>query len=217
MAVYPQGRSAILNGMGRRRIAGFVAPSGCSDVHGLMRGLNFHDHITAQLSTSGCRHVGASVLAAHGGRAGLSGPPGPCPGRRVAGRHHRYCRTPNGAMAGEAARPAVRDREPSGRRHQHRHRACRALAARRLHPVHGQLEQRGERVALPRYRLQVLGRPDAGLGLDPLAAGHAGEPRRAGRDRVRVHHLCQGRSRSDQYGAPAARARPATSPASCSR
>ena len=111
----------------------------------------------------------------------------------------RHCRAADGAMAGEAARPARRH-QPSGRRHQYRHRACRALAARRLHLVHGQLEQRGERVALPRYRLQVLGRPHPGVGLDPLAAGHAGEPGRAGRDRVGIHRLCQGRSRSDGHG-----------------
>ena len=165
-----------------------------------MRGLNFIDSITAQLSPSGRRHGGAAGLVACGERPGLSGPPGPHPRRRLAGRHDRYRRAPDGAVAGQAARPAVRDREPSRRRHQHRHRARRARAARRLHVVHGQLEQRGEQVALPRYRLQVLRRPDAGLGLDPLAAGHAGASGGAGRNGVRVHRLCQGRPRQNQYG-----------------
>ena len=47
-------------------------------------------------------------------------------------------RAPDGSMAVGAARPAVRHREPAGRRHQYRHRGGRAVAAGRLYAPPGQ-------------------------------------------------------------------------------
>ena len=46
--------------------------------------------------------------------------------RRWSDRHHR---APDRAMAVGAARPAIRHREPAGRRQQYRHRGGRACAA----------------------------------------------------------------------------------------
>ena len=45
----------------------------------------------------------------------------------------RHPRAPDGSMVVRAARPAIRHREPAGRRHQYRHRGGRACAARRLY------------------------------------------------------------------------------------
>ena len=58
--------------------------------------------------------------------------------RRRRDRHHR---APDGSMAVGAARPAIRHREPAGRRQQYRHRGGRACAAGRLHAPHGQLRR----------------------------------------------------------------------------
>ena len=46
-------------------------------------------------------------------------------------------RAPDGSMAVGAARPAIRHREPAGRRQQYRHRGGRARARRRLHAAPG--------------------------------------------------------------------------------
>ena len=51
----------------------------------------------------------------------------------AAGGAGRHPRAADGSMAVGAARPAIRHREPAGRRHQYRHRGGRARAARRLH------------------------------------------------------------------------------------
>ena len=48
-------------------------------------------------------------------------------------RRDRHRRAPDGSMAVGAARPAIRHREPAGRRRQYRHRGGRARAAGRLH------------------------------------------------------------------------------------
>ena len=54
--------------------------------------------------------------------------------RRRRGRHPR---APDRSMAVGAARPAIRHREPAGRRHQYRHRGGRARARGRLHAASG--------------------------------------------------------------------------------
>ena len=56
----------------------------------------------------------------------------------AAGRRDRHHRAPDGSMAVGAARPAIRHREPAGRRQQYRHRGGRACAAGRLHASPGQ-------------------------------------------------------------------------------
>ena len=55
------------------------------------------------------------------------------------------------------------------------------------------------------------------VGLDPLAAGHAGAPGGAGRDGVASSSPMPRPTPAKSIWAPAARARPAMSPASCSR
>ena len=52
-------------------------------------------------------------------------------------RRARHPRAPDGAMAVGAARPAIRHREPAGRRQQYRHRSGRARAAGRLYAPPG--------------------------------------------------------------------------------
>ena len=54
-----------------------------------------------------------------------------------AGGPRRHRRAPDGSMAVGAARPAIRHREPAGRRRQYRHRGGRACAAGRLHAPPG--------------------------------------------------------------------------------
>ena len=56
-------------------------------------------------------------------------------------RRDRHPRAPDGSMAVGAARPAIRHREPAGRRHQYRHRGGRARAAGRLYAAPGRLRR----------------------------------------------------------------------------
>ena len=55
----------------------------------------------------------------------------------AAWRRDRHRRAPDRSMAVGAARPAIRHREPAGRRQQYRHRGGRAGAARRLYAALG--------------------------------------------------------------------------------
>ena len=56
-------------------------------------------------------------------------------------RRDRHRRAPDGSMAVGAARPAIRYREPAGRRQQYRHRGGRARAAGRLYAPPGRLRR----------------------------------------------------------------------------
>ena len=79
--------------------------------------------------------------------------------RRRRDRHHR---APDGSMAVGAARPAIRHREPAGRRQQYRHRGGRARAAGRLHAPPGQSGERDQRDALRQAQFQFHPRHRAG-------------------------------------------------------
>ena len=74
-------------------------------------------------------------------------------------RHHR---APDGSMAVGAARPAIRHREPAGRRQQYRHRGRRARAAGRLHAPPGRRGERDQRDALRQAQFQFHPRHRAG-------------------------------------------------------
>ena len=113
------------------------------------------------------------------------------------GRHHR---APDRPMAVGAARPAIRHREPAGRRQQYRHRGGRACAAGRLHAPPGQSGERDQRDALRQAQFQFHPRHRAGRGHHPRAQRHGGESIGSGQDGSRVHRLCQGQSGQDQHG-----------------
>ena len=134
--------------------------------------------------------------------------------RRRRARHHR---APDRSMAVGAARPAVRHREPAGRRRQYRHRGGRACAAGRLHAAPGQSGERDQRDALRQAQLQFHPRHRAGRGHRPRAPRHGGQSIGSGQDGSRVHRLCQGQSGQDQHGVGRHRNACTMWPASCSR
>ena len=75
-----------------------------------------------------------------------------------------------GPMAVGAARPAIRHREPAGRRRQYRHRGGRACAAGRLHASLGHSGERDQRDALRQAQFQFHPRHRAGRGHHPRSA-----------------------------------------------
>ena len=117
-------------------------------------------------------------------------------GRRY-GRHHR---APDRPMAVGAARPAIRHREPAGRRHQYRHRGGRACAAGRLHASRGRPVRRDQRDALRQAQFQFHPRHRAGRNHHPPAPSHGGESIVSGQNRPRVHRLRQGQPWQDKHG-----------------
>ena len=117
--------------------------------------------------------------------------------RRRRDRHHR---APDRSMAVGAARPAIRHREPAGRRRQYRHRGGRARAAGRLYAAPGRCVERDQRDALRQAQFQFHPRHRAGRGHHPRAQRHGGESIGSGQDGSRVHRLCQGQSGQDQHG-----------------
>ena len=115
-------------------------------------------------------------------------------------RRDRHRRAPDRAMAVGAARPAIRHREPAGRRQQYRHRGGRACAAGRLHAAPGRCGERDQRDALRQAQFQFHPRHRAGRGHHPRALRHGGESIGSGQDGSRVHRLRQGQSGQDQHG-----------------
>ena len=129
-------------------------------------------------------------------------------------RHHR---APDRAMAVGAARPAIRHREPAGRRQQYRHRGGRARAADGY-----TLLLVGASAAINATLYEKLNfnfirdiAPVAGIIRD--APRHGGKSIGSGQDGSRVHRLRQGQSRQDQHGVGGQRNGAAMCPASCSR
>ena len=132
-------------------------------------------------------------------------------------RRDRHRRAPDGSMAVGAARPAIRHREPAGRRQQYRHRGGRARAAGRLHASPGQLGERDQRDALRQAQFQFHPRHRAGREHHPRAHRHGGaihrfRPRRFPSSSPMPRPI---RARST-WRRPATARRP-MSPASCSR
>ena len=101
-------------------------------------------------------------------------------------------------MAHGAARPAVRGREPAGRRHQYRDRSGRAGARGRLHAASRRAGERDQRHALRQAQLRFHPRHGAGGGPHPLSQRNGGQSVGSGQDRPRVRRLRQGQSRQDQ-------------------
>ena len=129
----------------------------------------------------------------------------------AAGTHHRPGLPPGGApdivarligaMAVGAARPAVRHREPAGRRQQDRHRGRRALR----HPTATRCCWSSPPNAINATLYKKLNynfirdiAPVAGISRVPLR--DAGQSVGSGQDGPRVHRLRQGQSRQDQHG-----------------
>ena len=103
-------------------------------------------------------------------------------------------------MAVGAPRPAVLHREPSGRRHQCRHRGGHSGTRRRLHAAHFRQQCGDQPDPVPNAQLQFHPRHRADREHRPRAPAHAGESVAAGEKRSRVHRLCQGQSRQDRDG-----------------
>ena len=132
-------------------------------------------------------------------------------------RRDRHRRAPDRSMAVGAARPAIRHREPAGRRQQYRHRGGRARAAGRLHASLGQSAERDQCDALRQAQFQFHPRHRAGRGHHPRRPRHGGESIGSGQDGSRVHRLRQGQSRQGQHGVGRATEPRPMWPASCSR
>ena len=112
--------------------------------------------------------AGAAALPAviaHRMRANLSDAAGTLArglsGRRL-GRHR--C-APDRPASGGQARPAIRNREPAGRRQQYRHRSGGARARRRIHAAAGQSGECHQRNALRQAQFQFPPGHRAGCGL----------------------------------------------------
>ena len=107
---------------------------------------------------------------------------------------------PDRSVAVGTARPAIRNRQQAGWRHQHRHRSGRARACRRLHAAHGRELQRDQRGPVRQAQLQFHPRHRAGRGRLPRSLRHGGEHVGSGQHGSRVHRLRQGQSRQNQHG-----------------
>ena len=133
-------------------------------------------------------------------------------------RRDRHRRAPDGAMAVGAARPAVRHREPAGRRHQYRHRGGRARAAGRLHAAPGQLRRTRSTRRSTTSSISISSatsrRSRASVRVPNVMVVNPSVP---GQDGSRVHRLRQGQSGQDQHGVGRQRDRRHMWPASCSR
>ena len=164
------------------------------------------------ISASGRGRCRAAGRVAHRVGASLSDAAGAHHRRLCRRRRDRHRRAPDGSMAVGAARPAIRHREPAGRRQQYRHRGGRARAAGRLHAPPGQFGERDQRDALRQAQFQFHPRHRAGRGHHPRAQRHGGESIGSGQDGSRVHRLCQGQSGQDQHGVGRQR-----NPAPCGR
>ena len=134
------------------------------------------------------------------------------------GRQRRHRRAPDRAMAVGAARPAIRHREPAGRRQQYRHRGGRAGAAGRLHAAPGRLRPTRSTRRSTTSSISISSatsrRSRASCGTPHR---HGGQSVGSGQDRSGVHRLRQGQSGQDQHGVGRQRQPVAMSPASCSR
>ena len=170
------------------------------------------------ISASGRGRCRAAGRLAHRAGASLSDAAGAHRRRLCRRRCDRHRRASDRPMAVGAARPAIRHREPAGRRRQYRHRGGRAMRRRMAtRSCWSVRPQRDQRDALRQAQLQFHPRHRAGRGHCPRALRHGGQSIIPGQDSSRVHRLCQGQSRQDQYGVGRQRNARAMCPASCSR
>ena len=116
-------------------------------------------------------------------------------------RRARHPRAADGSMAVGAARPAIRHREPAGRRHQYRHRGGRARARRRLHASRCRSSTNAINATLyDKLNFNFIRDIAPVAGIIRVAQCHGGESVGSGQDGSRVHRLCQGQSGQDQHG-----------------
>ena len=80
------------------------------------------------------------------------------------------------------------------------HRVCRQGGAGRLHDDAGQPGQRHQRLALQASQFQFPARHRSGRRLHPRAERDGSESVGAGKDRRRIHRLCESQSRQGQHG-----------------
>ena len=168
-------------------------------------------------SASGRGRCRAAGRVAHRAGASLSGAAGAHHRRLCRRRRNRHCRAPDRSMAVGAARPAIRHREPAGRRRQYRHRGGRAappdgytlLLVDSANAINATLY---EKLNFNFIRdiapvASIIREPHVML-VQPIASGQ---------DRSRVHRLCQSQSRQDQHGVGGQRKPSHMLRASCSR
>ena len=118
--------------------------------------------------------------------------------RRRRGRHPR---APDGSMAVGAARPAIRHREPAGRRQQYRHRGGRARARRTATRSSWSTPANAINATLyDKLNFNFIRDIAPVAGIMRVPARHGGESIGSGQDRSRIHRLCQGQSGQDQHG-----------------
>ena len=143
-------------------------------------------------SGSGCSRAPGHVALRLG--ANLSVAAGAHHRRLCRRRPERHPRAPDRSVAVGAARPAIRHREPAGRRQQHRHRGGRARASGRLHAPPGRFAERDQCDALRQTQFQFHPRHRAGRELHARCPRHGGTSVGSGQDASGVHRLCQGES-----------------------
>ena len=158
-----------------------------------------------KLSRRQFQHLAAGAMAlpiaaTRSKRASLALAPRALDRRLRARRRQRHRRAPDGAVVLGAAGPALPDREPPRRRHQHGGRGGRARGARRLHAAAGRPAQRDQRDALRDAALQLHPRHRPGRRHHDRAERDGDQSVVSGADRSRVHRLRQGQSRQGQHG-----------------
>ena len=169
------------------------------------------------ISASGRGRCRAAGRVAHRVGASLSDAAGAHDRRLCRRRRRRHRRAPDGSMAVGAARPAIRHREPAGRRQQYRHRGGRACARRMATRSSWSLRRTRSTPRSTTSSISISSATSRRSRASSRAQRHGGESIGSGQDGSRVHRLCQGQSRQDQHGVgPASEARPMW-PASCSR
>ena len=117
--------------------------------------------------------------------------------RRRRDRHHR---APDRSMAVGAARPAIRHREPAGRRQQYRHRGGRARARDGYTLLLVGTANAINATLYDKLNFNFIRDIAPVAGIMPRAQRHGGESIGSGQDGSRVHRLCQGQSGQDQHG-----------------
>ncbi len=103
-----------------------------------------------------------------------------------------------GQYLGEKLRPDLHRREPARRRQQHRHRSGHQGRARWLHIHPRQSGQHDQRLALQESQFRVPARHRSGRRLHPRAERDGSQSVGSGKDRRRIHRLCQSQSRQAQ-------------------
>ena len=115
-------------------------------------------------------------------------------------RRDRHRCAADGSMAVGAARPAIRHREPAGRRQQYRHRSGRACARGRLHAAPGHSPNAINATLYDKLNFNFIRDIAPVASIVRMPHRHGGQSVGSGQDGSRVHRLCQGQSRQGQHG-----------------